>query len=265
MALISLVGGNGYIGQGLFKNLQGAGHDVQVIRRNMIPDQNKSIGHVIYCAGITQGNFRNRSYEIVDAHVTYLSKILRSITCDSFLYLSSARLYENHQSTNEGSNIPFDPSIESDFYNLTKLLGESIVLNSNVKKSRIARLSYVVDGLNDQFFVPLMESRFGTVKIQGHPETEKDFIAFEDALTLLVSIALEGKSQIYNVSSGVNVTFRQISEIFVEMFGSSVIFDSDFKKRTPFPIDNSKIISEFGFTPGDVIVNLKKTYAQSNL
>jgi len=263
MPVFSLVGGSGYIGQSLFNALNLAGHDVRIIRRNEFPDKGKNCGHVIYCAGITRGEFKSRWREIVEAHVSYLSTVLSIITCDSFLYLSSARVYENNQTTHERSEIFCDPLGESNFYNLSKLLGEGVVMNSGISAPRIARLSYVVDGLSDQFFSPLVRSsRSGSITIKGHPDTVKDFLLLEDALGILTKIAIDGNSEIYNVSSGVNLSLKQVGSLLDRHLKCGVVFEQGWQKRSPLPIDNIKIRDEFGLRPRSVISELEKIFAR---
>lgn len=151
MSIISLFGGGGYIGQALRRSLIKSGHTVNLVSRNAVIDPATNFGHVIYCSGITRGDFKSQLSEIVDAHVSRLSRLVRTINCDSFLYLSSARVYENQISGTEDCKISCDPLKLSDCYNLSKLLGESIVMNSSVSRPSVARIAYVVDGVNDHF------------------------------------------------------------------------------------------------------------------
>ena len=261
MSKISLVGGGGYIGKALQHSFNLAGHEVNQIQRNESIDPLINYGHVIYCSGVTRGDFKSMLHEIVNAHVSQLSKLLKVLKCESFIYLSSARVYENQISASESSKIFCDPVNISDCYNLSKLLGESVVMNSAISKPSVARISYVVDGVNDHFFSPLLHtSRSGKVVLNGHPETKKDFIMLTDVISCLEDIALCGKSEIYNVATGVSISFMQLKILLEKSFNCIVRFANEAEKRITPTIDISKIVSEFGFNPRDVLGDIEETF-----
>lgn len=261
MAKFSLVGGGGYIGKALQQSLTLARHEVNQIHRNESIDLSINYGHVIYCSGVTRGDFKSRLHEIVNAHVSNLSKLLNVLHCESFIYLSSARIYENQISASESSKISCDPLNISDCYNLSKLLGESVVMNSAVNKPSVARISYVVDGVNDHFFSPLLQaSRSGKVVLSGHHETKKDFIMLTDVISCLENIALSGNSEIYNVATGVSISFMQLKILLEKSLNCIVTFANEAEKRITPIIDISKMVSEFGFNPRDVLGDIEKTF-----
>ena len=258
MSKVSLFGGGGYIGRELQRSLTSSGHTVNVVSRDALIDSATHFGHVIYCSGITQGDFKSKLPEIVEAHVSRLSKLVQLIKCDSFLYLSSARIYENQLFGVEDAKISCDPLNLSDCYNLSKLLGESIVMNSSLARPSVARISYVVDGLNDHFFAPIHRTRrFQDVILNSHPDTEKDFILLADAVSCLERISLFGKSEIYNVATGVSISFMQLRSLIEETLDCKVEFTVGAKKQTAPKIDISKLHAEFEFRPRDVLEEVK--------
>ena len=265
MSKISLVGGGGYIGKALNNSLTLNGHKVGHIRRNDLIDSSINHGHVIYCSGVTSGDFKNRLHEIVDSHVSHLSKLLQVLRCESFVYLSSTRIYEKQVSATESSKIYCDPLNISDCYNLSKLLGESIVMNSRVNKPSVARISYVVDGVNDHFFGPLLgTSSYEKVVLNGHPETKKDFIMLSDVVSCLESIALSGNSEIYNVATGVNIRFEELKILIEKSLNRMVTFNARLEKRTSPDIEITRVVNEFGFKPRDVLVDIEKTFMENS-
>ncbi len=258
MSKVSLFGGRGYIGQGLQHSLAASGHTVNLVSRDALIDSATHFGHVIYCSGITQGEFKSKLSEIVEAHVSRLSRLVQIINCDSFLYLSSARIYENQIFGAEDTKISCDPLNLSDCYNLSKLLGESIVMNSDVPRPSVARISYVVDGLNDHFFAPIHRvRRFQDVTLNSHPDTEKDFILLADAVSCLERISLFGKSEIYNVATGAGISFMQLRKLIEETLNCKVDFTVGAKKQTAPKIDISKLLAEFEFRPRDVLEEIR--------
>ena len=62
------------------------------------------LGHAVYCIGLT-ADFRRRPQATMDAHVGVLGEVLRHGRFDSFLYLSSARLYRNAKTGAEDAAI----------------------------------------------------------------------------------------------------------------------------------------------------------------
>ena len=262
MAVFSLIGGSGFLGRSLNNVLKLSGHEVRVIERNKFPDVSKNCGNVIYCAGVTR-DFKLRSRDIIESHVCYLSTVLRTISCDSFLYLSSARIYENYPTTNEETKIFCDPFGISNFYNLSKLFGESVVMNSSVRAPKVARLSYVVDGISDQFFGPLIGSaKSGVIYLKGHADTEKDFLLLDDASEILTKISLDGNSEIYNVASGCNLSFKKLGSMLENYLKCGVVFEHGWQKRSPAPIEIKKISDKFNFQPRSVVSELEKVFGK---
>jgi len=255
---VSLFGGGGYIGRELQRSLTSSGHTVNVVSRDALIDSANHFGHVIYCSGITRGDFKSKLPEIIEAHVSRLSKLVQLIKCDSFLYLSSARVYENQIFGAEDTKISCDPLNLSDCYNLSKLLGESIVMNSSLTRPSVARIAYVVDGLNDHFFAPIHRTRrFQDVILNSHPDTEKDFILLADAVSCLERISLFGKSEIYNVATGVSISFMKLRSLIEETLDCKVEFTVGVKKQVAPKIDISKLHAEFEFRPRDVLEEVK--------
>ena len=62
---------------------------------------------------------------------------------DSFVYVSSARLYYNGISTNEEDDIVINPNNLNDLYNISKVMGESACIASSKKNIKIIRPSNV--------------------------------------------------------------------------------------------------------------------------
>ena len=139
--MITVLGASGFIGSHVVEHLVRAGMEHRAVRRGeRVPEG--PLGHVIYCVGVTS-DFRERPYDCVDAHVSALLDVVRSAAFDSFLYLSSTRLYVGRVGVaHESDDVSVNPSRLGDLYNISKLMGESIVLNL-AKNGRVARPSNV--------------------------------------------------------------------------------------------------------------------------
>src|SRR5687767_2338509 len=138
--MITILGASGFIGSLMAKRLQQYKLEFQSVKRNeVIPAGN--LGNVIYCIGVT-ADFRSKPFETVDAHVCTLLDLVRRHEFDSLLYLSSTRLYEGNDSTDEQEALRVRPQSANDLYNLSKMMGESITLNCG-RTGRVARIANV--------------------------------------------------------------------------------------------------------------------------
>jgi nucleoside-diphosphate-sugar epimerase len=134
-------------------------------------------------------------------------------------------------------------------------------MNSRVEKTSVARISYVVDGVNDHFFGPLLRASSNEkVVLNGHPETKKDFIMLPDVVSCLESIALSGNSEIYNVATGVNIGFEQLKILIEKSLNRMVTYNPRLEKRTSPDVEITRLVNDFGFKPRDVLVDIEKTF-----
>ena len=137
----TLIGGHGFIGSHLLEELKKTHWDVLVSEKNDPRLLTEELGHVFYCAGLT-ADFRQRPFDTVHAHVSDVASILQKSAFKSLTYLSSTRVYSGAISTKEDAVLQVNPTDANDLYNLSKLMGESICLQSG-KNVRVVRLSNV--------------------------------------------------------------------------------------------------------------------------
>ena len=264
MAVFTIFGSTGFIGRNLGKRLESLGHEVFRPLRGELVDPEKNLGHVVYCCGITNGEFRALSSQILEAHVVNAKRVLDNSIFESFLYLSSARIYDGMPATHEEQIIALNPTTASGFYNASKLLGESLVLNHEGPKCRVARLSYVIDAREDIFFSPIHKQvNTGKISLPWNKETSKDFVVLEDVLQLLPIIAEKGESSIYNLASGINRSMAEIGLLLSSVLDVEVGFSQTEPMRNPSRIDIERITTEFGFKPVDAMDYAKKMISSS--
>jgi nucleoside-diphosphate-sugar epimerase len=263
---ITILGGAGLIGRALNTALEKI--EVEVFKPDIRDSslKNENLGAVINCIGITN-DFVSRKNELIESHVMVVENILNHARFDSFLNLSSTRVYEGAVTSNEQSDVAVNPHGISNFYNLSKLLSESLVLNHPFLTARVVRLSYAIDdvffGGNDPISLILKNGTNGRINIAEHPESEKDYVFLSQAVEILIQIALHGEDRIYNVASGVNTSFSQLRTFANEYLDLEIVFDGQSKARKPPVIDNRKIRREFHFVPYQ-IQELFKLYAGGN-
>ena len=150
MAAFTILGAGGRIGQALVTALR-PHHPVRAIDRAALPgllSAREPAGHVICCIGLT-GDFRTRPLATAEAHVAIPARILADIPFESFLYLSSTRVYAHAATTKEDALLPASPGDPSDLYNLTKLAGEALCLSDPRPTVRAVRLSNVFGPVAD--------------------------------------------------------------------------------------------------------------------
>ncbi|MBN9082057.1 MAG: hypothetical protein BGP04_09010 [Rhizobiales bacterium 62-17] len=251
----TVLGASGFIGGALVRYLQEQGYGVRAVKRHDHGDGlplDEPLGHVIYAIGVT-ADFRTRPFDTMEAHVAQVLKLLRQGTFASLTYLSSTRVYEGNQHTNEDAAISVSPASPSALYNISKIAGESVCLNSGHPAVRIVRLSNVIggDGKQDSFLDQLLREGQGNgaIALRSHPDSAKDYIALDDALGLIAAISERGRHAIYNVASGVQTSHRQVLDVISRQAGWPISVDAGAPHTDFPPIDVSRITTEFGFVP----------------
>ena len=260
--MITVLGASGFIGSHLVRYLQQNGIEHQAPERYERL-AGRDLGHIIYCIGLTT-DFRDRPFDAVEAHVSQLVDTVRAATFESFLYLSTIRLYGGSNGVaRESDDLCFNPANFDDIYTLSKATGEAVVLALG-PKGRVARISnaYGIDqgrSFLDSIFQEAI--REGTITLRSSLESARDYISVDDIVALLVRIATDGRHQIYNLASGENITNGEVTAAISALTGCSVSVVPN-APVTGFPrIDCSRIEEEFGLTPARVLEDLPRLLA----
>ena len=250
MALFTVLGAEGYIGGRLAAHLRAEGHEVAAPPRGKPPARES--GHVVYCVGVT-ADFRSRPFDTVAAHVSFLAEALAHIRPLSFLYLSSTRVYGGCDVGVETEPLRLRPDDPEDFYNATKIAGEALCLALPSDTIRVARLSNVFGlGMDagarpreDFLSAVLREAAVGVVRLRTSLDSEKDYVAIEDAVRAIARIALRGRHRLYNVASGRNVRHGEVITRLADV-AKCVVVERPGAPRVAYPqIDTARIAAEF--------------------
>lgn len=249
----TLIGGKGFIGRHLHQQLIGLGWSCCVPERADKDFTNGDLGHVFYCAGLT-ADFRQRPYETVEAHVHFLTYVLQNCRFTSLTYLSSTRVYAGAAATNEDAALTVRSHLPGDLYNLSKLMGESLCLNSG-RSVRIVRLSnvYGIEMSSQNFLSEILMTATKEKKVQflSAPDSQKDYICIRDVVHYLPLIAGLEKNEIYNLAQGKNVSNWTLAE-FLQNRGVQCSFAGN-APRISFPvIDTTRLRSNFGVFSSDL-------------
>jgi len=260
----TIFGASGFVGSHLRQYLVTQGHSVSTPARGEELDfvnAHSNIGHVIYAIGLT-ANFRQKPFETVEAHVSKLSDLIQRATFDSWVYLSSTRVYAglgHDVLASEDSFLKVIPSLDM-IYNLSKLTGESICVSQDNPTIRVARLSNVYGvGMSGSTFLSSViqeASSTGAVTINEAPKSSKDYVSVEDVSMLLTQIAMDGQSRIYNIASGQSTTHGEIATSLTEILGCNVNFAPNANQRNFPPIDVKLLGREFGYVPKNILNDL---------
>ncbi len=250
-ARFTIFGAPGFIGSHLTAYLKQAGHEVTALGRGNAPPKNTGLGHAIFCIGLT-ADFRGRLVETARAHVCSLAELIQDYQFESFLYLSSTRVYGGVESGNEESALTVRPDADN-LYNLSKLTGEALCLGQSNVEFRVARLSNVIGrGSAPTNFLQAVihEARQkGTVTLHTSAESAKDYIDIHDVCGALEFIALKGRQRLYNVASGISTSNREVASCIQRHLSASVAYASGARTVTFPSIDISRLGGEFAFSP----------------
>ena len=249
---VTILGGSGYIGSLLATSFKNLGYSVWTPKRDDNSVFEKDLGLVYYCIGLTS-DFRTRPYETIDAHIGFLRKILEMSNFDKIIYLSSTRVYINSNSTDESHPLLVNPNTPSDLYNISKLMGESLVFSSD-KKFTIARISNVVGpGMSCDNFIGLLlkEAKYsGELHFQTSKDSKKDYIWIDDVIESLIRCKNDNLSKIYNICSGVSISNLYLASVFKNN-GINVTFEANAPKISFIDIDNNSFKKDAGYSPGN--------------
>ena len=255
----TVFGASGFIGSNLVARLTEAGYEVEAPSKGVIPSPKVNLGHVVYAIGLT-GDFRTRPFDTVDAHVTYLRDLLATARFESFLYLSSTRIYgaaQDFVSESDSINLMVKPD---SLYDLSKMLGEALCLSCGRDGMRIARLANVYgDGQSENTFLGSILSQISrgkTVVIDESPDSGKDYVSIEDTVEMLLHIATQGREQIYNIASGAITTHDMIAGLLNTHCDGLVSFRTGAKKRRLPLISIERIKAECRVNPRSLIDDL---------
>jgi nucleoside-diphosphate-sugar epimerase len=262
MSKITVLGASGFIGSHLAKKIRAAGSDCFLPGRDE-DLSGRELGHVIYCIGLT-ADFRVRPFDTVEAHVCRLLDVLHGYRYDSFLYLSSTRVYASGGGdvAEETDVLRVRPTEAGDLYNISKIMGEATTLNCGGANARVARLSNVYGGdfNSDNFLSEILRDAItnGKVVLRTSPDSAKDYVSIDDVVEALIRIAMEGRHRIYNVAGGVNVSNGELLASISALTGCGVEVAPG-AASVVFPrVSIERVREDFGFEPAPVLGEMER-------
>jgi nucleoside-diphosphate-sugar epimerase len=261
MSRFTVLGSSGFIGSHLVRYLKEEGHDCFAPAKG-VDLSAQDLGNVIYCIGLS-ADFRTKPFETINAHVCCLVDALTQYKFDSFVYLSSTRVYGAREDiAHEEDPIHCQPLIPSDLYNISKIMGESACFATGKDNVRVARMSnvYGYDSQSENFIFTLIRDALNQKKIilNTTRDSSKDHVSVHDVVKILPLIATRGKHKIYNVASGENISAGLIVDRLSSLTGCTVAIAAG-AERICFPnIYIERIKKEFEFNHSRILDDLER-------
>jgi nucleoside-diphosphate-sugar epimerase len=252
MTAFTVLGAGGFIGGALASYLAARGHQVTALGRDELNRPPPDLGHAVYAIGLT-ADFRSRPHETVEAHVALLSRLLRTCRFDSFLYLSSTRVYAGAAVGDEEASLAVTPADPDQLYNASKIMGEALCLADPRAGCRVARLSNVVGSADrsDNFLSSVVrEARSRcAVTFRTAPTSARDYVFIDDVCRTLTAIATAGRHRLYNVASGRNTANQEIADLLHKLAGVACDFAAG-APRIHYPeVSIARLKTEFSHEP----------------
>jgi len=258
----TILGASGFLGRALVAWLESRDQVVHAVTRAALPAllaARRPAGHVIDCVGSTV-DCRPCPLDAAEAHVGLVAHCLTELQFDSFLLLSSTRVYAHARATHEDAMLSALPSDPSDLYSLTKLAGEALCLADPRSTTRVARLSnvYGIDMPAATFLGGVLHQGYATGKVTFHEgaTSARDYVSVAAVARLLPAIARTGRHRLYNVAAGTNTDHASIALRLVDIADWRTSFVLSAPTIRQLPIDTIRADTEFGPTGSDLLADL---------
>jgi nucleoside-diphosphate-sugar epimerase len=262
MAHYTVFGGKGFIGSHIVKNLEDAGYDVWVPARDDASVFKEDLGLVIYCAG--NGDCTNTPFNVVEANITFLTKIVEKSNFQKLIYVSSTRVYMNGPGTSESDDLIVCNDDNRRLFNITKLAAEELCIRSG-RNVVIVRPSNVYGlALNSTLFLPSIIRHAinnGEVNMFVKPEYTKDYVSVNDVADscIYLSKAETEKGHIYNVAAGYNTNAQSIADVLERHTQCEINWHEIDFPRENFPVTDISAIKTIhkDYNPRNVLKDLE--------
>jgi nucleoside-diphosphate-sugar epimerase len=246
--MYTIFGHTGFIGEEIAYHLKKTKNEVFLPKRNQIIFK-RNLGDIIYCVG--SDDWKSNKKKGYESNFGHLQKIIFLNKFKSIIFLSTTRLYINSKfDTSENTYIKSHSDNENNYYNILKLMSETLLLNFH-KNTKIIRLSNVF-GFNyrSPLVLPTLIKdaiKESKLNITININSTKDYISIKDVISLILKIKKKSKYRIYNVASGKNLKLKDLANIIKKETGCKIILKSQKKIIKEPKININRIKKEFKF------------------
>jgi nucleoside-diphosphate-sugar epimerase len=251
----TVIGSRGFVGQRLTSTLAARGEAPWTPAKGDPNLLTRDLGVVYYCAGLT-ADYHARPFDTVEAHASLVADIVQAGRFERLIYTSSTRLYDGLTlaEVDEATPLSFDPTDPRRTYDLSKALGENLVMTRAGGRGAVARLANVFDwtdgapGFLSEWLIRARSER--DLTLDSSPHIARDYIHLDDVVAGLIAMADARDPGIVNLASGELVTNGEIAEVFTAA-GRRVEFTRDGR---PGPPPNASVakLAALGVTPTPV-------------
>jgi UDP-glucose 4-epimerase len=258
---VTLIGGQGFIGRALSLRLQSLGQPVWIPEKNDPQLFEKNLGKVFYCAGLT-ADYLQRPFATVEAHVNLLSDILARAKWNHLVYLSSTRVYDGLSGLlDEGVDLHVNPNNPRHLYDLSKLMGESLCLQT--QRASVARLACVyqdeqdADGFLPRLLRQALAQQTQRLVVDSSAQAARDYVHLADVVDALLALSERHALGIFNVASGENISNQAIFSVLEKVCGLSVVCTQAHGSANSSSVNIAKMQTNFGWRPKKVLPTIE--------
>ena len=214
----------------------------------------KNLGNIIYCIG--DDNVLKNPLNSVNANLKILYEILEKNRFQSFLFISSTRVYLNSKDTKENSIIKIDPQDPKYQFNILKLASENFCLSKNNKRIKVVRLSNLFGEYfsNQIYLLPNLlknAKRKKIIKIMINKKSKKNYLYVNDAISLIFRIIKKSKYRIYNLASDKLYSIEFILNEIKKKTSCKIIYSNQNTRYDEPKINITRVKKEFKFKPSN--------------
>ncbi len=252
---VTVIGARGFVGRRLVAALSARGETPWTPAKGDPDLLTRDLGVVYDCAGLT-ADYDARPFDTVDAHATLVNDLVRAGRFERLIYTSSTRLYDGLAlaEVDETTPLTFDPTDARRTYDLSKALGENLVMTRSGGRGAVARLANVFDwedgapGFLSEWLIRARTER--DLTLDSSPHVARDYIHLDDVVAGLIAMGEARDPGIVNLASGELVTNSEIAEVFTAA-GRRVDFTRDGRPPPP-PRASAARLAALGVTPTPV-------------
>ena len=256
---ITVVGARGFIGSAVAAAARAQSKDVVECTHDAVPSD-VELGTLVYCSGFAWGAERD-PFNAYRVHAVDVANILERARYAQAIYISSTRVYDRANESDESADTPVRAGARADVYAASKLAGEGIVLAAR-EENRVVRCSNVYgESLRSELFLSdilRQAAKTGRISIRSSLRSAKDYVSVVDVADCVLRIAGGSRERIYNVAAGRNTTHGAL----LDRLHSVVPFELEIAPQSPDvvvrEIDVRRIQDEFAFEARDVLDDLPR-------
>jgi len=257
----TVLGSTGFIGKALVRELGRRGVGFWAPQRQSPDIFRRPLGVVFYCIGLT-ADYAQRPFDTVEAHVSYLARILEYADFEHIIYLSSTRLYDglDIKLARGDTFLHVNPQNPRHLYDCSKALGENLCQIAACSRSSVARLSCVYDpgptspGFLSELLQRIRHERAFT--LDSSPGYCRDYITLNDTVESLIAMGEQRACGTFNVASGVNTSNQEIADT-LRPLGVDISFSREGGKIEQLPRADIEGLLGLGVSPAGTLSTLE--------